>query len=185
MSCTICIEDTKEPISVTRCNHEYHQSCFDKWEQQCVSNHAAVTCCTCRAVVSDRLTIKLIVEEELIQLRRSNSQMETRLKELREQIQNDRSQLNLYNRLFPEIKGELGKANEKNKKQLAEITELKKQVYHQTIDYKQSLRDKDDVIKGQLDEILELHNNIRELKKIIDQTNYVNRYDFPNEVDST
>lgn len=31
MSCTICYEDTKEYISVTKCYHEYHQSCFDKW----------------------------------------------------------------------------------------------------------------------------------------------------------
>lgn len=59
MSCCICIEDTKEPIGTTYCNHEYHQSCFDKWIATCKAQHEPiVTCCTCREkIINLELTL--------------------------------------------------------------------------------------------------------------------------------
>ena len=57
MSCAICYDDTVEPIGLTECNHEYHQSCFNRWVA--TRRGMQVTCCICRRAVGHRLTIRL------------------------------------------------------------------------------------------------------------------------------
>lgn len=80
MSCCICAEETKEVIMITRCNHEYHQSCFNKWVEICKSKpDPTVTCCICRVTVNSLCTIpsnELLRQEVQILTRINRSQAE-------------------------------------------------------------------------------------------------------------
>lgn len=143
-------------------------------DPQCTSNNVSITCCTCRAIVTTHLTRKLSVDEELMQLRKANMKLEKELIEARDKKNSLAREMIIVNDALKRALDDVDILTNVNAIQTAEMTELMDR-------HLQSLRDKDDIIKGQREEILELHNSNKELNKIIINNKYDRRYDFPTD----